>query len=175
MPVWSLLKCVVQNQGEQWLIQNNLATTNGRYQFALAKYTKTSTSLYLDHAYTAQRPMINTLSEIVDEKNLVLQNWAMGRFSNKVIQPVSIGETIMKYNLSEFPGPATDCLIHVKLGDITAFTFSGRYLINASVQSLPYRYVGVDYYLGIEYTSSSQMYLYSSNSNHRVVRVEVFR
>lgn len=156
------------------LIQNNLATTVGRYQFVIAKYSKTATSLTLDIAYTAIRPVIKTLSNLVDEKNQEVYDWIISKYSSKVIPPVEYGATIMKYNLSSFPGPTTDCLFHVRLGTYAVFTFSGRHLIGASIQSLYYRWVGTDYFLTIEYTPS-QMFLYSNNTSHRVTTVEVFR
>ncbi|MCU0104446.1 hypothetical protein N7603_02095 [Acholeplasma vituli] len=162
------------SSGWPTLIQNNLSNSIGRYQFAIAKYSKTPTSLSLDASFAATRPMIKTLSDLVNEKNQEVYDWALGKFSNKIIPPVDLWATVMKYNLTDFPGQATDCLIHVRLGKIATFTFSGRHLINASIQSLAYRYIGVDYYLTIEYTSS-QMYLYSNNTSHRISSVEVFR
>lgn len=168
------LLTVESSSGWPSLTQNNLATTNGKYQFPIARYTKTATSLTLDNAFTQARPIIKTLSEMVDDKSQETRDWAIGRFAHKLMQPVDMFATVLKYNLSEFPGPTSECLIHVRLGKIATFTFSGRHLTSASIQSLYYRYLGTDYYLTIEYTNS-QMYLYPNNTTHKIQSVEVFR
>jgi len=156
------------------LTQNNLANSVGRYEFPIAKYSKTTTSLSLDTSFTNSRPKIKTIDEIINEKNQDVYTWVNGRYSNAVIPSVGPTSSFMKYDLSSFPGNIMDCLIHVRLGKIATFTFSGRHLLGASMQSLPYLYVGTNYFLTIEYTGS-QMYLYSNNSNHTVSTVEVFR
>lgn len=168
------LLTVESSSGWPSLTQNNLATTNGKYQFPIARYSKTATSLTLDNAFTQARPMIKTLSETADEKNQETRDWAIGRFGHKFLSPIDMTATVLKYNLTDFPGNVSECLIHVRLGKIATFSFSGRHLIGASIQSLNYRYLGTDYYITIEYTSS-QMYLYSNNTSHKISSVEVFR
>ncbi len=159
------------------LIQNNLHNSAGRYQFPIARYTKTPTSLTLDTAYNASRPIIKTLSNLVDEKNQGVYDYIDNKYSHKIIRPVSFGEHIMKYNISDFPSPMSENLIHVRMGRLGVFTFSGLHLTSASIQSLYYTWVGnVTYFLTIEYTAT-QMYVYSSSTDqaHRITQVEVFR
>ena len=156
------------------LVQNNLATTIGRYQFPIARYSKTSTSLSLDVGFTSTRPIIKTLANYVDEEVNKMQSWVVERFGNKIIRATSPRSNVTRYELSDFPGQLSECLIHARIGNIVTFTFSGRHLASASMQSLHYRHFGVDYTLGIEYTPT-HMFLVPNNTTHRVTLVEVFK
>ncbi len=168
------LKRLEQTYGWPSLTQNNLSTTNGRYQFPIAKYTKTATSLSLDSAFTQSRPKIDTLSNMVNEKSAAIRTELLNRFRRVTVQPIDPWGTVKKYNISDFPYPLEECLIHVRLGWFATFVFSGGFAKGSSMSSLRYRYAGSDYYLTIEYTGS-QIYLYSNNTSHNVGLVEVFR
>jgi hypothetical protein len=111
---------------------------------------------------------------MVNEKSSEIRTELLNRFRRVTIQPVSPWETVKKYNMSDFPSPVDECLIHVRLGWFATFVFSVNFLKGSSMSSLRYRYAGSDYYLTIEYTGT-QMYLYSNNTDHNVGLVEVFR
>ena len=128
----------------------------------------------MDSEFTQSRPKIDTLSNMVNEKSSEIRTELLNRFRRVTIQPVSPWETVKKSNMSDFPSPGDECLIHVRLGWFATFVFSVNFLKGSSMSSLRYRYAGSDYYLTIEYTGT-QMYLYSNNTDHNVGLVEVFR
>ena len=169
-----LLSKVEVASGWPTLIQNNLSTTVGRYQFPIAKYTKTATSLTLDVAFTNNRPMIKPLDELVSSKYAAIYSWVEGNYNNAMLQPLDPEAAIKTYNIANFTDDITRCLLHVRLGRKAVFTFSGHHLEDSSVQTLSYNYYGTNHFLTIEY-KNDLMVLYSSHVEHEVTAVEVFR
>lgn len=156
------------------LIQNNLSTTVGRYQFPIAKYTKTATSLTLDVSFTNNRQMIKPLDELVEEKYDEIYDWVERNYDPVLLSPVDPNATLLTYNLENYSGDVKKSLFHIRLGRRMIFTISGRHLEDSSVQTLSYISFGVGHYITIEYKLKILL-IYSSNVEHKVTAVEVFR
>lgn len=162
------------SSGWPGLIQNNLSTAVGRFQFPIAKYTKTATSLTLDVSYTNNRPLIKTINEIVTEKNQGIYSWVQSNYNCATLTPLDPEAAIMAYDIGDLSLDITTCLVHIRLGRKAVFTISGNHLEASSVQTLSYFYYGSTHYLTIEYKLGI-MALFSSHAEHKVTAVEVFR
>lgn len=162
------------SSGWPGLIHNNLSTTVGRYQFPIARYKKTATSLTLDVAYINSRPLIRTINELVDSRNEAVYDWVQDNYNCFVLTPLDPEAAIMAYDIGNLSIDITTCLVHIRLGRKAVFTISGNHLEASSVQTLSYFYYGSTHYLTIEFKLGF-LALYSSHSEHKVTAVEVFR
>lgn len=156
------------------LVQNNLSTSIGRYEFPIAKYTKTATTLTLDYAFTNARPKVKTMTTLLYEQRNQLTSWVDEYFSHFIVSPHEEDAEIMKYDLSWINSPLEECLFHVRIGRKAVLTFSGLHLVDNSIQTLSYPFFQHTHFLTIEY-KDDEMVLYSSATDHKVTVVEVFR
>ncbi|MCL2521249.1 MAG: hypothetical protein FWE36_00140 [Erysipelotrichales bacterium] len=154
------------------LIQNNLHTTVGRFQFPIARYRKTATSLTLETNFA--RSMIRPYTGLILEAEQRMMDYIHENTGPLLINPTQVSGNRFFYNISLFPSNLFFCLFHVRLENFAVFTFSGRHLVSASMQTLSYTWLNQNFTLTIEYTFD-QMILYSSNTSHRVSTVEIWR
>lgn len=155
------------------LIQNNLHNTAGVYEFPLARYQKTATSLTLDTSFEV--PSIKNLNTKLTSLDTSLKTYVEQNYGPLLLTPISAaGATIAKYNLSGLNLNKT--LFTVRLNNNVTLTFSGRVISSASLSNISYQYLQTNYYFVVEY-SSGNILLYSSttDSGHRVADVQVWR
>ena len=155
------------------LTQNNLHNTAGVYEFPLARYQKTATSLTLDTSYEA--PAIKNVSTKLTSLDLNLKTYVEQNYGPLLLTPISAaGATIAKYSMSGLNLNKT--LFTVRLNNNVTLTFSGRVISGASLSNISYQYLQTNYYFIVEY-SSGNILLYSSTTDfgHRVADVQVWR
>jgi hypothetical protein len=165
------LEKLESTSGYPTLTQNNLYTTNGVYQFALCRYSKTPTSITLDTTY--ERPKLKTISNLINEKYQVFSEYVDSNYGVVNITPTSTSGGIFRFNIGNLV--MNKCLFACRLyGNRVTVFFTGIEATSASIKTINYLYLGTTYNLIIEYTST-QIYLYSSNSLHYVSGVQAWR
>lgn len=155
------------------LTQNNLHATNGLYQFPLARYTKTATSLTLDTSY--QRPFIKTAPTHISELRTEMRSYVEANYGALTLTPYSsVGDQVTKYSLGSLD--LEKCLFTVRLMCGVTLTFPGRLISSRSLTNVSYQYLMTNYYFVVEYTMGN-VFLYSSSTSplHRVAQTQVWR
>ncbi|MFA5442849.1 MAG: hypothetical protein WC286_03095 [Bacilli bacterium] len=156
------------------LTQNNLHSTSGIYQFPLARYTKTATSLTLDTSY--QTTLIKTGPTLISEMQTTIQSYIESNFGVITLTPYSTASNISRYEITGIT--LAKCLFVSRLNNGTSIIFPGRTISRASLTNISYQYLQTNYYFIIEYIGPSTLYLYSSNNGevgHRVSQLQIWR
>lgn len=155
------------------LTQNNLHNSTGIYEFPLARYQKTATSLTLDNSF--EPPTIQALSSRLNILETSIKNYVEQNYGPKLLSAITpIGSTVAKYDVNQINLNKT--LFTVRLKNQVTLTFSGRTISSSSLSNISYLYLGATYYFVVEYTAGIIM-LYSSSTDpdHRVVDVQIWR
>lgn len=164
---------IEQSSAYPALTQNNLHITNGLYQFPLARYIKTATTLTLDTAY--QRTFIKTVPTFINELRIETQNYIETNYGVITLTPYSsVGDQIAKYSIGSLD--LGKCLFTIRLYCGVTLTFPGRLISSRSLTNVSYQYLMTNYYFVIEYTMGN-VFLYSSSTSplHRVLQTQVWR
>lgn len=154
------------------LTQNNLHTTSGIYQFPLARYKKTATSLTLETDFIPTK--IEPSGSLITSLDTSLKAYVESNYGVVYLYPYNSDNNIYKYELNTLN--LAKCLFVVRLRSGTSIIFPGRTVSSSSLTNISYQQFQVNYYFVIEYVGG-RMYLYSSSSDvlHRVEQVMVWR
>lgn len=124
------------------LIQENLLNGGNRYQFPIAKYLKSTSSIELQ---SFDRTMIPTpLAQAQTGYNDAI-NFLKENYKLRVLgYPTSKSGSTYRY---EVDFPITDCMLFVNVMDVVFLPLAGRFVTGHSNFGLYYRYVDNDHYI----------------------------
>jgi len=146
------------------LTQTNLQTTEGLYEYALAAYTKTTTSVNLINEF--ERVMITSDRIRVQELETKLKDFyyphqlGLTKISNGVYRFGDVNSAILM-----------ESILYVVIENTTVVSLPTNqlFIVVGSNSSMNYRYAGSDYSLGISY-ASGLVTLSLGNTTHRVTQ-----
>lgn len=152
------------------LIQEDLQRTGTRYQFPIAKYSKTATAIILQDF---DRTIIPTaLSEAASGYNNAItyfnRNVDVALFS----YPTSKLGTVYRYDFNDIN--LSSAVIYLEMTG-TVLTIPGRFITGHSTFSLSYRVLGTDYALIGEYVGGGIVNLDTGSSDITIKKLYVYK
>ncbi|MFA5765993.1 MAG: hypothetical protein WC929_07630 [Bacilli bacterium] len=146
------------------LTQNNLQNADGLYEFALAAYSKTTTSVNLINDF--ERQMITSDRIRVEELESKLKDFyypqqlGLTKISNGVYRFGNVNSAVLM-----------ESILYVVIENTTVVSLPTNqlFIVVGSNSSLSYRYGGADYSLSISYANGI-VTLSLGNTSHRVTQ-----
>ncbi len=128
------------------LTRSDLANTQGLYEFVLATYTKTITSVTINE--NSVRSFIKKDKSRITDLGSEIYN----RYTPQRIQIVKINSGVYQFHGTS-PGALSESIIYVTINNSVVVTLPGEalFLFVGSNTSVAYRYGGADYSLDIIY------------------------
>ncbi|MDZ4196353.1 MAG: hypothetical protein U1C51_03775 [Candidatus Izemoplasmatales bacterium] len=146
------------------LTQNNLQNADGLYEFALAAYSKTTTSVTLIIGFersmiTSDKQRISDLEAKVNDR-FYPHKLLITKISNGVYRFGDVNSAILM-----------ESILYVVIENTTVVSLPTNqlFIVVGSNSSMSYRYAGSDYSLGISY-ASGLVTLSLGNTTHRVTQ-----
>ena len=146
------------------LTQNNLQNADGLFEFALAAYSKTTTSVSLINGFerstiTSDRQRVNELETKINER-FYPQRLLITKISNGVYRFADVNSTILMESI---------LYVVIENTTIVSLPTNQLFIVVGSNSSLSYRYGGADYSLSISY-ANGLVTLSLGNTSHRVTQ-----
>jgi len=146
------------------LTQNNLQNADGLYEFAVAAYSKTTTSVSLINDFerstiTSDRQRVNELETKINER-FYPQRLLITKISNGVYRFGEVNSTILMESI---------LYVVIENTTIVSIPTNQLFIVVGSNSSLSYRYGGADYSLSISY-ANGLVTLSLGNTSHRVTQ-----
>lgn len=153
------------------LIQQNLLTNGTRFQFPIAKYSKTTSLITLQ---SFSRTVISTPLSVAQSGYNDARNYMENHFSMdvKTHPDQSTGNTY-KYNLSAYQ--TNKILIVVCINSSVMLTIPGRFLTGHSSFGCYYRYLGHDLMLTGEWLSGTTFVVSPGESSQTVTAIYIYK
>jgi len=154
-----------QTSGYPSLVLTNLLATEGLYEFVLCAYTKTTTSVSINQAYT-RNTIMSDKDKITDLESRLLEKY----------RPLRKSLTKVSNGIYKFSGTSSvelsESLVYVLINNTTIISFPGDSLFIhvGSNQNISYRYAGADFSLSILY-EQGVVTLSCGNTTHNITSV----
>lgn len=151
------------------LIQNDLTNGQGQYEFSLCSYSKTITSVNLNHSFVRQ--------ELVNASNLVsnLEQKINNSLSPNTRTPIYVSNGVYRIN-GYYSNDLIRSLIMIILGNGTIVDLPGPLIFEVlgSSASITYIYNGNSYSMYVSYENGN-LTLTCGATNHTISRVIFYR
>jgi len=153
------------------LIQNNLITDGTRYQFPIAKYSKSTSSITLQ---SFVRTMIPTSLSQADLSYNRAIDYVQDKYKLKsIVVPTSQSGSTYKWDLSSYT--VSKCMVFVNIDDNVVLSIPGSFITGHSIFSFHYRMFGSDYNLIGEWLVGNVLLLNTNSTSIKIKSIVIIQ
>lgn len=150
------------------LIQNDISSGQGQYEFALCAYSKTTTSVTLNHSYS--REILTNASTLVSSLEEKMNN----KLEPRLITPTYLSQGVYRIS-GYYSNDLLRAFIVILLGNGTVVNLPGPLIfeILGSYTSVGYSYNGTSYSMYVSYQNGN-LTLTCGSTTHSISRIVMY-